>query len=888
MEARGEDRPKPSLSTKLRGWLTHLLCVLLLLQGPPLEASEGILSIRLHPEQSKDYAGQITSFTYDDTGRLLKTTYPDATVTENIYDDADRLEVVIDARGKSATFEHDAGGRRKKTIDALGFVTEFGYDTAGNQTSVKDAAGNVTAFVYDSLGRQVRVVYPDGTDIRTTYDVLSRRIAETDQAGKITRFGYDKLGRLESVTDALNQVTRYGYDDLGNRISQKDANGNVTTFEYDSAGRQTRRTLPGGALERFTYDAGGNLKSRTDFKGVTTLYDYDDLNRLEKRSYPGSEPITFTYTATGRRHTAVDARGTTTYDYDDRDRIEALTYPDGRQLSYAYDDNGNRRELKATVGAVTLTTAYTHDDLNRLQTVTDPEGGVTVHGYDPNGNRASLGHPNGVVTTYTYDPLNRLKNLTAVSAAGAPITSFSYTLGATGNRTKIVELDGTTKNYVYDDLYRLTSEVVTLGTAPRWSNSFSYDPVGNRKAQNRVEIGGATRSVGYTYDSRDRLQTEDSVHYGWDPNGNLISKSGPDGATYEWDFENRLKKVTLTGRTTAEHTYDVDGTRVRTVTTPASGPAQAVDYLVDTSGALSHVVVEGTSERPVAAYYVRGDDLLSVIRPAEGEPAVVRNYHADGLGSIRALTDAGGEITDTWQFEAFGSVVGELEQEVKSYLFAAESIDISSGLYYSRVRWLDPEVGRFTAMDLLPGMLIFSKPLHPYAYVSSDPINKIDPTGLSEMTLSGQLVLMQVRLTTVFRTQAVAVVGAVAATCAAIRVIAGTTNILDSSFLPSHLKKCAPGEFLVRFGPEPETAEELGNRAAEALARGFPHGVSTVLRNRISGTDLGHRSAKKADVEKFFQAPQTGSNKKHHTVVLPKPVTGEVASIFNFLFIRRK
>ena len=89
---------------------------------------------------------------------------------------------------------------------------------------------------------------------------------------------------------------------------------------------------------------------------------------------------------------------------------------------------------------------------------------------------------------------------------------------------------------------------------------------------------------------------------------------------------------------------------------------------------------------------------------------------------------------------------------------------------------------------------------------------------------------------------------------------------------------------LVRFGKGPETSKQLAADAARAEAAGFPHGVSTKLVNRVSGSDKAHRSAPKAEVEKHFRVEQTGKNPSHHTVRLPKPVTRAVADKFNKVF----
>lgn len=93
---------------------------------------------------------------------------------------------------------------------------------------------------------------------------------------------------------------------------------------------------------------------------------------------------------------------------------------------------------------------------------------------------------------------------------------------------------------------------------------------------------------------------------------------------------------------------------------------------------------------------------------------------------------------------------------------------------------------------------------------------------------------------------------------------------------------------LVRFGPGPETPESLAADAAKAESAGFPHGVSTRLKPRISGTDKEHRSAPVCEVKECFDVKQTGKDPRHHTVVLPKPVTQEIADLFNALFTRKK
>jgi RHS repeat-associated protein len=253
----------------------------------------------------------------------------------------------------------------------------------------------------------------------------------------------------------------------------------------------------------------------------------------------------------------------------------------------------------------------------------------------------------------------------------------------------------------------------------------------------------APGTIDYTYDTRDRLMTENANDLTYDGNGNLTAKVGE--ATYTWDHESRLKKVEKTGGTVVEYLYDADGNRVQTKTTPSGGGATTVNYLTDTSGGLSHVVAEvdaSTATPALQALYVRGiDDLLSVMRPAGGGGWNSRFFHADGIGSIRRLTNESGTITDGYSYTAFGERLGHTGTDPQPYSFAGEPLDPNSGFQYHRARWMDPGVGRFAGMDPFAGLSSEPSSLHRYLYANADPPNTSDPSGEFALasTLEGAL-----------------------------------------------------------------------------------------------------------------------------------------------------
>lgn len=88
---------------------------------------------------------------------------------------------------------------------------------------------------------------------------------------------------------------------------------------------------------------------------------------------------------------------------------------------------------------------------------------------------------------------------------------------------------------------------------------------------------------------------------------------------------------------------------------------------------------------------------------------------------------------------------------------------------------------------------------------------------------------------------------------------------------------------LTRYGTDKESAARLGRKAEEAEKAGLPHGVSTTTNPKPGQPGS---TASKSDVEKHFPVQQTGNAPNHHTVVLPKPVTQQIADLFNKLFGR--
>ncbi|MBI3755913.1 MAG: hypothetical protein HY265_07120, partial [Deltaproteobacteria bacterium] len=124
--------------------------------------------------------------------------------------------------------------------------------------------------------------------------------------------------------------------------------------------------------------------------------------------------------------------------------------------------------------------------------------------------------------------------------------------------------------------------------------------------------------------------------------------------------------------------------------------------------------------------------------PGIDEPlAVLTNqgtyyYHADGLGSIVALTDSNGKTQQTYEYDSFGNLKDQKNKIKQPYTYTGREWDKEAGLYYYRARYYDGKTGRFVSSDPI-GM---TGGPNVYVYVNSNAPNRIDPSGLDANTLT--------------------------------------------------------------------------------------------------------------------------------------------------------
>ena len=116
-------------------------------------------------------------------------------------------------------------------------------------------------------------------------------------------------------------------------------------------------------------------------------------------------------------------------------------------------------------------------------------------------------------------------------------------------------------------------------------------------------------------------------------------------------------------------------------------------------------------------------------------------YHTDHLGSSTYLTDNFGRPSHYYETLPFGEMIVEHNQSAANgigydnkFKFNGKELDDATGMYYYGARYYDPRISIFVSVDPLAEEF---QGWTPYHYVHNNPINLIDPTGMSAENTGG-------------------------------------------------------------------------------------------------------------------------------------------------------
>jgi RHS repeat-associated protein len=662
----------------------------------------------------------------------------------------------IDAAGKITKLSFNSYGQLTGITNALQQVTSFNYDSAGRlQTIDGPQAGtnDVITFVHDSFDRVRTVTDSDGYSVTTDYDNLDRPLTNsfpdssvetfayryldldtyTDRAGSVLKTVYNAVRQLTQIQQATNWITDIDYCNCGSVSSVIDPFGRKTQWIYDVQGRLTKKLYADNTAIDYTYEkTTSRLQTIKNERGQikTNVWNIDD-NLYAVLYAPGSlttnvyfdwdsnyERLRGVYTGTS----ATNLFAGTRYGYYP---VSSNTLGAGRlryttnwlsnfPVEFGYDELGRVTSEKIYAGGVypyPYNETRTFDVLGRLTNVNNALGSITYY-YDGASTRLSSIYKGGDATINSfgyYDKFGdfRLKGITNAVGGDSSATQFSYIYNKAGQITNWVQIqNGTTKTYrlAYDALGELTNSVLLVNGTLSDTNSFTYDPAGNRLTEKN---GGSAWNAYYNAANE------------------LVGKTAPAALsrTITFDQENRVMSITTGGNRT-DLFYNEFG-RCVSIKEYSSGSLQFDRILTWVGDKLvQEVIVVSGGSGLYKAYY--DDGYYDTYDNA------ALYFSRDHLGSVRETTyrpsTGGGTLEARYDYDLFGrkTTVQSLVASGFEPLQAFAGLYETSGYNLAPNRMYDPDLGRWISRDPIGEVGGFNL----FTYAGNDPVNQTDPSGL--------------------------------------------------------------------------------------------------------------------------------------------------------------
>ena len=689
----------------------------------------------------KDAAGE-TKWTYNATHDVISTTTPRGETTTIKRDASGNVESISrpgpEETTQTTSFAYDENGQLESLTDPLKRTWVYGYNAQGDRTSETDPLGDTQTFGYNKDSLLTSTVMPRGN------------VEGAEPAEYETAVERDPQGRPQVVTDPFGQTTEYAYDGNGNLKAKTDANGYATEYVYNADDEQTKVEKPNGAVLETGYDGAGEVTSQTDANEHTTTYVRNVLEEPVEVIDPLGRKTIEEFDAAGNLKAIIDpAERETSFAYDGADRLVEISYSDEAtpDTEFEYNPDGNVIRMIDGTGE----SRFEYDQLGRLTESEDGHGDVVGYGYNLAEEMTGIAYPNGESISRAYDLAGRLESVTDWLGG---TTTFSY--GPDSNLEAIVFPKGTgnVDEYVYDRADRMSEATFTKEAETLASLAYGRDKLGQVEEEARSGLPGA-EEVSYDYDENERLSKADAESFEYDPADNLLKGLGSTnaydpasqlgtgtGVTYSYDkLGERIKSTPGSGPATS-YKYDQAGNLV-SVERPEEGEVSAIkeSFAYDgtglmaskTSGLTTSDLVWNSTSIPLLLddgenSYIYGPAGLPVEQvSSEEQPTFL---HHDQLGSTRLLTDAGGESSATFSYEAYGGIEGSTGTATTPLGFAGQYTDAETGLQYLRARLYDPATAQFITRDPLE-MLTRT----PYGYANANPSTYVDLNGLGACIL---------------------------------------------------------------------------------------------------------------------------------------------------------
>lgn len=530
-----------------------------------------------------------------------------------------------------------------------------------------------------------------GIDIATRGMLTGTVVALLNEPGEaVSALYYDNKGRViqNLKTNLLNGYDNYyySYSYQGNVTRQQHkhkafSNAEIieeNSFSHDSKGRQTF------ANHSIKFDNGG------EHTEITSTHMYDELGRVNKKYLHRSNYIiNYAYNIHGQLKSITSPNFTQTLRYQDGWRVKNY--------------NGNVSEIKESFWSDYKPNTETelffyYDNLNRLTKFEEGFESQYLSSY------------------YSYDTNGNIERITRAGIYPLPLTS---------RNGKIDDLEA---KYSGNQLIKVNE--IMLGTE-------EYYPTASD-----VDFKDSVREpIEYLYDANGNQTADANKHISWTKYNCLnlphkLQMRNGDKIAYQYNASRMKKKATYSVALNTMHIPMGETGMENTTNIQTEFTRDYCDNFVYENGSLSRIytptgyLAANNSQMIPWKRVYNVTDYLGNVRlelefPLFSGPTLPRMQRAYAL-----YYPFGMEKTLSTRYN--GSTVPSPKHQ-----FGGNEFEPINTLYHDfRFRWYDQQLGRFLSQDPLVAL---DYSVSPYAYCDNNPINFIDPWGLTvKQTGSGK------------------------------------------------------------------------------------------------------------------------------------------------------
>ncbi len=718
-----------------------------------------------HLISHKDAEGNITSYSYDNAGRLISEKINNEEIQYE-YDSLSRLHTTKIINGNNTLniiqekdfLDRVIEERKEDNLKNILTLEKYEYDEAGNKiciTKYVNGKEPQDKFSFDGFNRLTKHIDPLLHETKIIYD--ENHISELNQK-VLKKTTTDPVGlqRVE-ISNALDSLSilekrnkenlllsqEHLYYDLSNNLSTQ-----ISTIFSPNSSTKTIKTS-------WNYNSMNRVKSLIEAKDTpdekTTRYKYTPKGQLFKTTKPDNTILENDYDALGNHKSLISSNGSIHYTFEynklsqlinSKDHITSLSIErtldhkgrvlkeklaNGFELQNLYDLSGKKvKQILPDNSSV----EYTYDalflkEINRK----DSSGNIKYTHYflkyDLSGNlikETSINNNHSI--DYTFDLLNRKSSIKA--------PNFSQTIDQFDPDGKIRQMtfshgfENDVSTFFYDDLKQLIEE------KGLFNKKYLFD-----SNKNRVQKDG----VPYQLNDLNQIIESSISKYTYDKNGNPITQHlAFADLEFCYDDLDRLISVIYPKNFKLEFTYDSEHRRVSKTLYNYINLLVSEDWVDQYT---EHYIFDNQNE--IGAYKNNKLSQLRVLKDSNqaeiGSAIAIEINNVvyfpihDIQGNVAAITPIDLEYpTEYYRYSAFGEekILDHNKSEIpKSNLknpwrFSSKRKDQETNLIYFGRRYYDPEVGRW----LTPDPKGFTDGLNLYVFVDNDPLIYVDLYGL--------------------------------------------------------------------------------------------------------------------------------------------------------------